>query len=195
LMTGIICGLAAPLLQVWLGPDFTKFSTLMVIMLCHLTINLGVLPLFPINTSLNKVKVPGLVTGAMGVFNLLLAIAFVAYFDFGYLGVAMAGAIVITLKNGLFSPWYAAKILSVKISTFFLPLIGGVVVFLFTYLLSSWVSTWFLVDSWWMIIVCSAITGVISLALIFILFLDKQDKSMLLGMIAPKVGKLAKKLF
>jgi O-antigen/teichoic acid export membrane protein len=195
LMTGIICGLAAPLLQVWLGPDFTQFSTLMVIMLCHLTINLGVLPLFPINTSLNKVKIPGLVTGGMGIFNLLLAIAFVAYFDFGYLGVAMAGAIVITLKNGLFSPWYAAKILNISKSTFYLPLVGGVVVFLFTYVLSSWVATWFVVDSWLMIIICSSITGIVALALTWLVFMDKEDKGMIIAMVAPKLEKVAKKIF
>ena len=59
---GCLCGFAPNILSLWIGPEFAKLSPLMWILLSHLIINLSVLPLFSINISLNKVRIPGLVT-------------------------------------------------------------------------------------------------------------------------------------
>lgn len=106
---GFLCGVASPLLELWLGPEFKNLAWLLVTLTAHLSVNLSVLPLFGINTAFNKVRVPGIVTLVMGAFNVGLAIAFVKL-GWGALGIAAAGAILLTAKNVLFTPIYAAHI-------------------------------------------------------------------------------------
>lgn len=111
---GFICGFAPQLLSLWVGPEFVKLSPLMLLMLSHLVINLPVMLLFEISIAYNKVRIPGIVTFWMGIGNFLLAVLIPHLTGWGYYGVAVAGAIVLTLNNTLFTPWYATKVLGLK---------------------------------------------------------------------------------
>ena len=106
---GLLCGFAAPLLTLWLGHEFQNLSWLLVALTAHLSVNLAVLPLFGINVAFNKVRVPGIVTLVMGACNVGLAVLFVKL-GWGAIGIAAAGALVLTLKNAFFTPVYAAYI-------------------------------------------------------------------------------------
>lgn len=123
---GLVCGFAPQLLTVWVGSEFTNLAPLMVLLTVHLSINLAVLPLFSINVVHNKVRVPGILTLVMGIGNIALAIALPLLTGWGYYGVAAAGAIVLTLKNAFFTPWYATKVLGVEVHTFTRSMIPGV---------------------------------------------------------------------
>ncbi|MCC4765385.1 oligosaccharide flippase family protein [Methanosarcina sp. DH1] len=123
---GYICGFAPQLLTLWIGPKFAKLSLLMVLMLCHLVINLPIMSLFAINFAYNKVKIPGIVTFLMGIGNFLLAITIPYITGWNYYGVALAGAIMLTLKNAFFTPWYATKVLGISRITFVNSMVPGV---------------------------------------------------------------------
>ncbi len=101
-----LCGFSVPLLGKWLGPEWVKYSGLMVLMLYPLIINVGVMPLFSLQTASNKVKVPGLMTVATGLLYIGLAVYLCRLPGVGIYGVAIAGAIILTLKNALFTPFY-----------------------------------------------------------------------------------------
>ena len=122
---GLICGFAPELLTVWVGPQFTSISPLMWIMLLPLVINLAVLPLFSINVAFNRVRIPGIVLFIMGCANIVLAIILALFSGWGYYGVAIAGAITLTLTNSVFTPWYTARILKKSIMTFVSSIIIG----------------------------------------------------------------------
>lgn len=187
--TGVVCGFASELLFLWLGQDFVQFSLLLIIMVAHFVINLGVMPLFSINTAMNRMKVPGLVTFSMGAVNLVLAIIFITQLHLGIIGVALAGAIVLTLKNGLFTPWYAARILEVKTITFFKPLIRGIVLFVFTFALTHFTGRYIEIDNWaGLIFFSAAIFSVSSLLGWFFLLRDKHRK-MLIDMLPDKIKR------
>jgi len=116
---GLICGLSRPLLHVWLGPNFESLAPLMSLMTIHLCVNLGILPLFNIQVATNTVRLPGIVTCVMGLLNLGLAILLAGPLGWGVYGVAAAGALMLTLKNLLFTPIYTAHILGLGYGTFF----------------------------------------------------------------------------
>jgi len=59
----------------------------------------------------NRVKVPGLVTLAVGVFNLALALFLAKVLGWGLYGLAGAGAISLTLRRFVFTPLYVAAVL------------------------------------------------------------------------------------
>jgi membrane protein EpsK len=108
---GLTCGFSKSLLTLWLGPAFTELWPLLTLMILPLTINLIVLPLFSINIALNKITLPGYATCALGIINCLLSWLLAGPAHWGLYGVALAGAIVLSLKNALLTPYYAAHIL------------------------------------------------------------------------------------
>ena len=72
------------------------------------------------------VRIPGIVSFLMGIGNFALAIALPLLTGWGYYGIAVAGAIVLTLKNALFTPWYATRVLKVNSHTFTGSMLPGV---------------------------------------------------------------------
>jgi O-antigen/teichoic acid export membrane protein len=115
---GLVCGFAPQLLSVWVGAEYAFLAPLMILLSVHLLINLAVLPLFSINAAYNRVRLPGLVTLFLGIGNFALAVILSLFTGWGYYGVAAAGAIVLTFKNAVFTPWYAAKVIGVGSHTF-----------------------------------------------------------------------------
>jgi O-antigen/teichoic acid export membrane protein len=124
---GLLCGLGPLLLTVWVGEEFTFLGPLMVLLTVHLVVNVSVRPLFSINVAYNRVRVPGIVTFFMGIGNFGLAVALPLLTGLGYYGVAAAGAIVLTLKNAFFTPWYATRVLGVGGHTFTRSMFPGIV--------------------------------------------------------------------
>jgi membrane protein EpsK len=124
---GLVCGFSPQLLTVWLGAEYAFLAPLVVLLTLHLIVNLAVLPLFSINTAYNRVRVPGIVTLIMGIGNFALAVILALFSGWGYYGVAASGAIVLTLKNAIFTPWYATKVLGVGVHTFTGAMLPGVV--------------------------------------------------------------------
>lgn len=129
----LLCAFSSDILGLWLGEGFRSLGALMALQLCTLVVNLGVLPLFSINMATNSVRLPAILAVAMGGLNFVLALVLVTQFQLGYYGVALAGVIVLTLKNGLFTPWYAARLLDLRRVTFFRPLLNSILAFLALY--------------------------------------------------------------
>lgn len=138
---GIICGFARPILKLWLGPEFQQFDVLLWVQISHLVINLAVLPLFAINLTLDKIKVPGIISLLLGIINIILAISLSKFSTLGITGVALAGAIILTLKNALFTPWYCSRILNVSLRPYITIIIQSLIsfssIFIITYSLSN----------------------------------------------------------
>lgn len=116
---GLISGLSAPLLQTWLGVDFVGVAPLMILLTLPMALNLAYLPLHQINLATNDVRLPGLVQIGAGVLNLMLAVGLARYTPLGMYGVALAGGLVLSLRNLAFTPIYAARIIGVPDSTFY----------------------------------------------------------------------------
>lgn len=125
LPVGLLCGLGRPLLSLWLGPDFAELDALLAVLVAHLAVNLAGRPLAYLLTAHNKVKQQAFVTLSLGVVNVLLAVALALWAEWGVLGIAGATAIVWTLKNTLFLPVYAARVLGLVWWAFLPRLAGG----------------------------------------------------------------------
>jgi len=123
---GLVCGFAPQLLTIWVGPDLVFIAPLMILLTVHLAVNLAVLPLFSIEVAYNKIRIPGIATFIGGIGNFALAVSLALFSGWGYYGVAAAGAIVLTLKNTLFTPWYATRILGIGVRTFTQSMLPGI---------------------------------------------------------------------
>ncbi|WP_316844693.1 lipopolysaccharide biosynthesis protein [Pedobacter psychrodurus] len=127
---GVLCIVSKPLLTVWVGKGIGEMYWLFIIMLIPLPLNLGVLPLFSINRAYNKVRVPGIFTCVMGIINLLLAISLIRFTNLKLYGIAIASAVVLTMKNFLFMPIYTAMNMGVPKITFFRSSISSILIML-----------------------------------------------------------------
>lgn len=186
LPVGIICGLSAPLLRVWLGPDFVSLAPLMSLMTFHLCVNIGVLPLFNIQVATNNVRIPGIVTCVMGAMNLGLALLLAGPVGWGMYGVATAGAIMLTAKNLLFTPWYGARILGIGYGSFFretIPIIGATLGLAGIGLLLSHI---FSIHNWTGLIIAGAILTTMYVLVTYLVLLSKEERLMAIKMIFSK---------
>jgi len=182
---GLICGLSKPLLLLWLGASFSYLAPLMSLMTFHLCVNLAILPLFNIQVATNRVRIPGIVTCVMGLMNLALAVILVGTAGWGMYGVAAAGAIMLTAKNLVFTPVYAAKFLGLKWTSFYHETIP-VIAFTMGLAILGWLITgWLGISSWFKLIAAGTILGTMSAVFIYAVILDRAERSQLLRMLFP----------
>ncbi|AKB34386.1 hypothetical protein MSSIH_3696 [Methanosarcina siciliae HI350] len=184
---GYICGFAPQLLTLWVGPEFAKLSLLMVLMLSHLVINLPVMPLFAINVAYNKVRIPGIITFFMGIGNFLLAVIIPYLTGWSYYGVALAGAIMLTLKNTLFIPWYATKVLGISRTTFLNSIIPGVVAVVLTGVVSSLVVSYLQISGIISLLICGILLTAIYLSIVWEFGLKPLERQTLESFIPIKI--------
>ncbi|GAA5510427.1 hypothetical protein [Novipirellula caenicola] len=187
---GILCGMAADILDVWLGEDFTDLVPLMVILIGPLSINLGVLPLFAVSLAADKIKIPGLLTIGFGIMNVLLGVILVTQTTLGIYGVAISGVAVLTLKNVIFTPMWAAHNIDRPLRTFLLPLLG---LLLATTALAgvTWVACQaMLIDTWFRILSVASCLSVLYSAAVYFLVMDAEDRKF----VSDKLAKIGAKM-
>lgn len=177
---GGIVGFSSVFLALWLGSDFKYLSPLLVLMSIHLCINLAVLPLFSVQIAMNKVRLPGMTTLALGLINLFLAIWWVQ-FDYHGLGVALAGAVVLTAKNAFFTPIYGAYIQNIPWHSFLLDMIPGVLGTVCVALVSWVISVGFMIDSYAALFGSGLGVSIVYLAVIFLLASDAKERKLILS--------------
>jgi len=127
LPVGLLCGFGGPILRLWLGPDFAELDGLVILLVGHLTISLAARPIAYLLTAYNRVKLQGMMTLALGLANIGLAIALVRWAGWGMAGVAAAGAIVWLFRNFAFLSTYSAVVADQRWWAFYPPLLAGAV--------------------------------------------------------------------
>jgi len=190
LPVGLVSGLSRPLLHVWLGPDFVSLAPLMTLMTVHLCINLCYLPLHNIATATNNVRLPGLVQIAIGAANLLLALLLAGPANMGMYGVAVAGAVVITLKNTVFTPLFSARIIGRSLSTFYRESTPIIAVNVTIFALCRLSSQFLPLTSWSALIGMGTLIGLLYALFAWFALINKEERQSIRNLI-PFAGGIA----
>ena len=161
----------------------------MALMTVHLAINLAVLPLFSINVAYNRIRVPGIVTLFMGVGNFALAIALAHFTGGGYYGVVVAGSIVLTLKNTLFTPWYATRILGVEARTFVRSMLPGIAATILIVVSSATLNTFFHISSFVSLAITGGVIFLVYSAIVWIFGLSRAERTLLGSYMPQKIRR------
>lgn len=186
---GLMCGFSPLILSLWVGPEFSKLWPLMMVHLMHLVINLSVLPLFSINIAYNKVKVPGIVTFFMGIGNLLLAITLPTMANLGYYGVAIAGAIMLTAKNSLFTPFYTAKIMAIPKSAFRESMLFGTVSLIIVTLISGIIYHFLSISNLLALVISCIAISLLYIGFSWLFCLNKEEQRIILSLIPLNIRR------
>lgn len=135
-LAGLLCVHGKTVLRVWLGDDFIPLFLLLVIFVIHQPINGSTQPLLGLNKASNSVRLPALISMVLGMLNLAASYYFGVVLGKGVIGVALVTAVVVTLKNSIFTPLYASYILKLSRRVFILPLIGSLSMYGLVYVLT-----------------------------------------------------------
>lgn len=183
---GLICGFSPLILSLWVGPEFSRLSPLMWLLLSHLSINMSVLPLFPINVSYNKVRIPAIVTIFSGIVNLLLAVTLSLKTGCGYYGVAFAGAIVLTARHFFFVPMYATRVLGASKIPFKSSMIQVVLSTLTVSGITSIIYHFLNITNVVSLIICCGIISLVYLPMIWFGFMNQSERRIIESLIPQK---------
>jgi hypothetical protein len=160
-LVGSFCGLAHILVPMVLGAEFVAAIPLAIALTAHLIINVGVSPLFGLQLALGYVKIPGIVTLILGVCNVTLGVMLAGIYGLGAMGIALAGCAVLTLKNAVFTPWYAARMCGCSAWPFVRESATGVLLGGIIYASARWTAFVIGPDGWLrLILVACAVMGV-----------------------------------
>jgi len=170
------------LLRIWLGAEFEHLWPILAIMVSHLFINAGITPAFQLQTATNHVKTPALVTFGMGLINAALALVVVIIFNGGLMGIAIVGAVILTLKNALFTPWYSARITRTPKSSFFSPQLAGLLLAGFTAALGLLTKQLWQPISFASLALLCTIIAIFSLVIFWTFALKRDDKKHLIDL-------------
>ena len=186
---GLVSGFSKPLLHVWLGAGLEQLAPLMSLMTISLSITLSITALYWLQISANCIKAPGLVTCAMGLVNLGLAVLFAGPRRWGLFGVALAGSLTLIAKDLIFTPIYSAHILKAK-TTVFLGTIGPMVLATIAfavvcYAASCCLSHW----TWAKLIPICFVLSVGFWAATFRLMLTSEERGTAVGLLPSFVGE------
>ena len=124
-----VCGLAAPFLSWWLGPQFKDLWPLVWWLLAHLLITSGIEPLHSVKLAANKMALPGTLTVVGGILKLAGAILLVKYTSLGFYGVAISTALSLVALHTIFTPIYVGSILKMSSWRFYKALIPSALIF------------------------------------------------------------------
>jgi len=187
---GLLCGFAPDLLTLWVGTEFTPLAPLLVVLTFHLVVNLAVLPLTNINVSFNKVRILGLVTLGLGALTVPLALFFSSYMGWGLYGIALAGVVTFTLKNSLFSPWYAARIMLISPYMFLRPIVPGLVSATLLIAAFVWAKQYILVATWEALILDSITVGLIYTIAVWLVGLTRAEHELILKLVPQPIRRI-----
>ena len=174
---GLLCGFGEPLLRIWLGPDFARLSPLLFILAFHLCVNLSMQPLYALPLAADRVKVPGIVALAIGVGNLLLALLLAGHLGWGLYGLAVPGAVMLTVRHLVFTPLYGARILGQPAATFYCQVVPtllatAIAIGLCRLLMLRWE-----IAHWQQLIAASLIASFAFAAIVFLFFLKPAERA------------------
>ncbi|HCZ9665123.1 TPA: oligosaccharide flippase family protein [Vibrio parahaemolyticus] len=102
------------IIAIWLGKSMTELSYLVYILTIPLIFNIGILPLFTINTLYERVRLPGMLNIALGVTSIAIVIIAQKLYSVDYTLIAWVSVVTLSIKNAIFTPIYAANIMKLK---------------------------------------------------------------------------------
>ena len=184
LPAGLLCGFGHPFLSLWLGPSFADLDLALALVCGHLAVTLATRPLSYVLTAYTAVRVQGLVSVATGLAYVALALVLARWSGLGVLGVAIATAVVWTVKNAVIVPAYSARVVGLPWSAFIQPLTASLVGLAAVTLAGRLVTALCNPATWLALAAVSAAVALAYGALAYAVLLTPADRRLLHGAIA-----------
>jgi len=169
--------------------ELSEIQLLSVIVTVPYLFNALVYPLIQINTACNKVKIPVIVTFLIGLSNILIVFPLGMFNKLTLEMLTVFSSLFLSVRYLLFQPYYASKIIHVKKSTFFIPILKNLFAFLiilFAFIICNKIIT---VNSWPQFILEIAAAGLAGYMISAVILLQKEERTHLLQIMKSKIKR------
>lgn len=170
--------------------DAHELQILSILTCAGLIINGGINCIYNIFTVVNKLRFNSLVLLFSSLLSVLITFVLLKTTNLGLYAVAGVSTVIMILKNLFLIVPYAAKCLSLKWYAFYPEVIKQII-----FVVLGYVSGYFIVSfvnighNWTNLIVCSVVTGLLSLGIGYYVILNKNDRKILVGLIESKMSR------
>lgn len=174
--------------SLWVPSQDAKLLQILTILaLLSQLINSGVVILFNVFSTVNKVKYNSVAMIISGLLSILLTTLMIVFTDYDIYAVAGISSIVVICKNLFFTLPVAARLLDLKWNAFY-PQIGisslcSFVIIVFGLLVRHLIC----VDSWLTLFLASAIVGAVGFFVNLLIVLNKQERNYFVSLIRSKL--------
>jgi membrane protein EpsK len=190
---GLICGLAGPLLLLWLGPEFAGLDAVLIVLAGGLICNLPLMPLFSIPLAADAVRLPALAVAAAGLLNVGLALLLAGPLGWGLMGVAAANVLALALNSLLFVPAYAHRLLGGGGGQWFALMVRLLVLLALTLGACVIAGRVLVVDSWLLLGLTALVVAIAYAGVTYRWLLNEQERKDVVALCRAVTGIVARK--
>ena len=177
------------LISIWLGEEFRYLENILSFSLLFLLFSIPVMPLFSVNVSYNKVKLPAILTIIFGLLNILSIYLLITFTDLGLWSVVVTKLIYEFIYNSIFMPIYVSKITKTESKSFLTIPIIAVISFLMVYMSIYSFAHLFNISSFLEIVFFSILLFAFLLPVFLYIFFSKEEKNFVVERYAVKFKK------
>lgn len=173
-------------LKDYTADEISTIQALSVIITVPYLINGIIYPLVQIHNALNKIKLPVIATFIIGIINILIILPLGSFNKLTLIALTVSSSVLQCLRNAVFQPIYAAKILKQKWYIFVLTELKYFLVFggisLLFYVGKSFIN----ISSWLTFIIWIAVFAVIGYAVLSLIIFSRSEIKELLSSVKSK---------
>lgn len=169
--------------------ELLKVQILAVLTLLPQVFSVYIYPLYTVNTITCKLKVPVTLSLIIGVMNIIIVFLLLKFTSLGVYAVAGVSSVLWIFRIFLFVPTYAAHNVNVKWTTFYGPLLRGVVNIILTGGIFVLVSTFIETNTWLEFIVVCGICAIVGYIICFFIMFSKSERKKAVSAIKRKLKR------
>lgn len=173
ILLGVITGgliiYGAQFMSLWISEEYLAYRGLLIISVCYLAFAYSAEMINQLLITINKTKIPAIVSAIAGIANIILALLFDKVFHAGVYGIALAQLLVLCFRSGLWMPIYAAKCVKQKWYIFVMKQMSCLKSIVVTIVIGYFINYVIQVDSWIKLILAGGFTGVLAFCLIVLI--------------------------
>ncbi len=152
-------------------------------------LNSYVYPLIQINTAMNKIKWPTIMTFVTGLLNILVVLPFGLSHNLTLYVLTGIGSVAMSLRLIFYVPIYTAKTLNKKWYCFYPAFIRCIAVFGIDYVLLYFGKNLFMFNNWLQLIFAAIVCGGITMIISFMLLFNNEEKKEYISILKQKFLK------
>lgn len=156
--------------------EIIKIQILAVLTLFPQVFSVYIYPLYTVNAITTKLRVPVLLSVAIGIVNVAVVFVLLKTTNLGVYAVVGVSSVLWIIRIFSFVPTYAAWSLNMKLTVFYPPLMRGVCNVFITGSVLCAISYFTKAESWLEFIVLCAISGAIGYAICFFIMFGRKDR-------------------
>lgn len=175
--------------DLWIpGQNTPLLHGMIILIILPMIITTSIETVFHVYTITNRLRIPALALLITGVVNVILMLLALRFTNLGIIAIPLVSLATSMIKHLTFTPLYAAHVLNVKRSTFFQPILRGILNIVVVALVCLALKTIIAPTSWSAFGAAFLASTLIAFVLNILITLDKGERTVFISMIRSRIN-------